>query len=66
MNALVVPLTERQHELLKKKAKCLGVSLEELVQMQIEEWLEESTEDGFLEASLYVMNKNKELYERLS
>ncbi len=62
---LSVELNESQFEKLQEKAKYLGILPKQLIKAVITDLLNVKNED-FLSATDYVLNKNKELYKRLS
>ena len=63
--AIPLELTAAQEELLRSKAQRLGVKAEELARLAVQDLLERPDED-FERASGYVIEKNRELYQRLS
>ena len=65
MESLTIDLTKDLANRLKSAANKLGIQPKELVQIGIQEKLEQ-LEQEFQQASDYVLNKNKELYQRLS
>jgi len=65
MESLTIDLTEDLANRLKSAANKLGIQPKELVQIGIQEKLEQ-LEQEFQQASDYVLNKNKELYQRLA
>ena len=65
MTAITVPLSEDRLQRLKAIAEQAGVSPEELARASLEEWLALPRED-FVAAARYVLEKNRELYRRLS
>lgn len=65
MSAITVQITEERIAKLKDRAARLGVSLEQLVQLSIDELLNQPDEQ-FQKAAEYVLTKNAELYRRLS
>jgi len=62
---LSIELTESQFEKLQEKAKHLGILPKQLIKAAITDLLN-IRDENFLSASDYVLNKNKELYQRLS
>jgi hypothetical protein len=60
-----VALSPAQEERLRTEATRLGVSVEDLARLAIEDLLERSSAD-FRKAADYVVEKNRELYQRLS
>jgi len=63
--AIPLELTPAQEELLRAKAQRLGLKAEELARLAVQDLLERPDED-FERASRYVIEKNRELYQRLS
>jgi len=62
---LSIELTESQIEKLEEKAKYLGILPKQLIKSAIIDLLN-IHDENFLSATNYVLNKNKELYQRLS
>ena len=62
---LLLELTESQNEKLDLTAKRLGIRREELAKAALDELLNKLQED-FNAAAQYVLDKNEELYRRLS
>jgi hypothetical protein len=62
---LSLDLTETQNEKLDLAAKRLGIRPEELAKAALNDLLDQPHED-FEAATQHVLNKNKELYRRLS
>ena len=62
---LSIELNESQFTKLQEKAKKLGLLPKQLILAAIADLLNTRDED-FLSATDYVLNKNKELYRRLS
>jgi len=65
MTNIRITLSEESLRLLEAKAQKLGVSLEELVVVGVEELLSRTDVD-FEKAVEYVLGKNDELYKRLA
>ena len=65
MTTVTVTLPDERLLKLKELAGSLGVSLEELVRVSIEELLTRP-EEAFKQATDYVLEKNAELYRRLT
>ena len=65
MTTLTVALTEQLMDRLKALAREAGISPEELVRAILEVWLSGPKKD-FVQAARYVLEKNAELYRRLS
>lgn len=65
MSTITVQLSEERIGKLKELAARLGVSLEQLVQVSIDELLSQPDEQ-FQKAAEYVLTKNAALYRRLS
>ena len=63
---VIVDLTEEQLRNLSEKAKQLSTSPEQLVERLVLEFANERSVIDFDSAMNYVLNKNKELYERLA
>ena len=62
--AIAVELTPTQEERLRSEAQRLGISVEDLARLAVEDLLERPAAD-FERAADYVVRKNRELYERL-
>jgi hypothetical protein len=65
MKTLELHLDEAVAQRLEELATKLGVTTEELVRLSLEEKLER-LDDEFQSAADYVLDKNRELYRRLS
>lgn len=65
MTTVTIALPDEPMQRLKELAQEAGVAPEELLQASIEQWLANPRED-FIQAAAYVLNKNQELYRRLS
>jgi len=62
--AIPLDLTPAQEERLRNQAQQLGLSAEDLARLAVEDLLERP-ESEFSEAARYVIEKNRELYDRL-
>ena len=62
---LAIEIPDSQAKRLKKQADALGVKTEELAKAAVQDLLAAHDED-FLTCAKRVLQKNKELYERLS
>lgn len=60
-----VELTRAQEDALRAAAQRLGVSAEDLARLAVEDLLEQPRPD-FEEAARRVLEKNRDLYQRLS
>jgi predicted transglutaminase-like cysteine proteinase len=65
MSSITIDLPEEHLSKLREIAGRMGVSVEDLARMSIEELLAQPKED-FGRAADYVLNKNAELYRRLA
>ncbi|BAZ01225.1 hypothetical protein NIES37_52240 [Tolypothrix tenuis PCC 7101] len=65
MNTITINIPDEYLLKLQQKATHLGISVEELVLMGVEELLNQP-ETSFQDAMNYVLNKNAELYKRLA
>lgn len=65
MNSITIKIPDEHLLKLQQKATSLGISIEELVIMSVEELLNQP-EASFEGAMNYVLNKNAELYKRLA
>jgi hypothetical protein len=65
MNSITIQIPDEDLEKLQATATHLGVSIEELVLMGVEQLLKQS-EASFQDAMEYVLHKNAELYKRLA
>ena len=63
--AIPLDLTPAQEERLRNQAQRLGLTAEDLARLAVEDLLERP-ESEFSEAARYVLEKNRELYDRLS
>ncbi len=62
---ITIDLTSQQAEQFQQLAKSLSIPPQELVQAAIDDFLSRPAED-FHRAARYVLEKNRELYKRLS
>jgi len=62
---MTIPLTDEQFSKLKEKAKALGITPEDLVKIEIEDFISTPNEE-FKNTMNYVLKKNHELYKRLA
>ena len=65
MSDITITLPDDRFSELKEKASTLGITLEELVILSIEELLSRP-EDDFTQAVDYILEKNADLYKRLA
>lgn len=65
INTITIQIPDEHLLKLQQKATRLGISVEELVLMSVEELLNQP-ETSFPEAMEYVLNKNAELYKQLA
>ncbi|MBW4593593.1 MAG: DNA-binding protein [Brasilonema angustatum HA4187-MV1] len=65
MNTITIQISNDRLVKLQETASRLGVSIEELVLMGVEQLLNQP-EASFQDAMDYVLNKNAELYKRLA
>jgi hypothetical protein len=65
MSSITINLSEQHFLKLKEIAARLGVSVEDLARMSIEELLAQPEEE-FERAADYILEKNAELYRRLA
>ena len=65
MTTITIELPNERLQKLREMAQSLGVSMEELVQVSVEDMLTQP-EEQFQKAAQYVLKKNKELYKRLA
>jgi len=63
--SITVELTEEQARRLDERARALGVDARELARAAVNDLLSRPADD-FDRAARYVLEKNRELYERLS
>lgn len=60
-----IDFSDDEVEQIKKRARELGISPEELLQRRVRQWLQRPDIE-FADAASYVLNKNSDLYKRLS
>ncbi|QQS45195.1 MAG: DNA-binding protein [Acidobacteriota bacterium] len=65
METLEVKLKDQTAARLEEAAERLGLTLEQLLEISVEEKLARLDKD-FLDAAQYVLDKNAELYDRLA
>ncbi|BAY91541.1 MULTISPECIES: hypothetical protein [unclassified Tolypothrix] len=65
MNTITIQIPDEHLLKLQQRATRLGISIEELVLIGVEELLNQP-ETSFPDAMDYVLNKNAELYKRLA
>jgi antitoxin FitA len=65
MTTITIELPNERLQQLREMAQKLGVSMEELVRVSVEDMLTHP-EEKFREAAQYVLKKNAELYRRLA
>ncbi len=65
MSTITVTVTDDCHSELKEIAAQFGITVEELVQLSVEDLLAQP-EATFRRAKDYVLNKNRDLYQRLA
>jgi predicted transglutaminase-like cysteine proteinase len=65
MSTITVTVTDDRHSELKEIAARFGITVEELVQLSVEDLLAQP-EATFRRAKDYVLNKNRDLYQRLA
>jgi predicted transglutaminase-like cysteine proteinase len=65
MSTITVTVTDDRHSELKEIAAQFGITVEELVQLSVEDLLAQP-EATFRRAKDYVLNKNRDLYQRLA
>jgi hypothetical protein len=65
MSDIIITVPEDRLTRLKKKSSNLGINLEDLILLSIEEMLSRPDED-FRQAMNYILQKNKDLYHRLA
>jgi predicted transcriptional regulator len=65
MTTITIELPNERLQKLREMAQRLGVSMEELVRVSVEDMLTQP-EEQFRKAAQYVLKKNKELYKRLA
>jgi len=65
MSTFSITLEKEQATKLEQLASSLGLSVEDIIQLSINDILTK-TDDSFSEAMDYILKKNKELYKRLA
>lgn len=65
MTSILVPISEEKLEELKQRAMQYNIAPEKLVQAAVDELLARK-DDNFRRSMEYVLQKNKELYQRLA
>jgi predicted transcriptional regulator len=65
MTTITIELPSERLQTLQEMALKLGVSMEELVRISVEDMLTQP-EEQFRKAAQYVLKKNSELYKRLA
>jgi predicted DNA-binding protein len=65
MTTITIALPDERMEMLNEMSMKIGVTPEELLRANVEEWLDEQKTD-MSQASDYVLHKNQELYRRLA
>jgi hypothetical protein len=65
MTSITIPISDDRFAQLQARAEAAGLSPEEFLSRQVEQLLE-SPAEAFLEAAAHVLEKNAELYRRLS
>ena len=65
MSILTLNIDETKIESLKKTAIKVGITPEDLIKASLEDFLSRPADD-FSKSLKYLLNKNKELYKRLS
>ena len=65
MTSLTINLSDDKLRKLQKIAQEKGVTIEEVLQTKINEWLNPNP-DNFNQVANYVLSKNAELYKRLA
>jgi hypothetical protein len=63
---ITISLSEEASKELEKRAKNLGITIEELARVEIERFATTISDEEFKRASEYVLKKNAELYRRLA
>jgi len=63
--SITVEIPDAQLQKLQQLAQENGISLEDLLRVSIDEWLNHPKSE-FIQASSYVLKKNAELYRRLA
>jgi hypothetical protein len=62
---ITITLDDEKYKKIKKKADSFNITPEELICVNIDDFLSRSDEE-FLNAVDYVLNKNSDLYKRLA
>lgn len=65
MASITIDLSDSQFQKLQELAAVHGITLEVLLKVSLEDWLN-SQKSEFLDAANYVLTKNAELYRRLA
>jgi antitoxin FitA len=65
MSTFSITLEQDQATKLEKIAKSLGITVEDIIQLSIEDLISQS-DHSFADAMNYILEKNKELYKRLA
>ena len=65
MKTLEINIPDQMHERFELAAQKLGLTLEQFLQLTVEEKLDR-LESNLLDATSYVLHKNEELYRRLA
>jgi antitoxin FitA len=65
MTSLTIKIPDKQLQQLQQLAQAQGISTEQLLQTQIEKWLNQPPDD-FKQVADYVLSKNAQLYQRLA
>jgi antitoxin FitA len=65
MASITIDIPDEQLQKLQQLARDCQVSPEDLLRVNIEDWLARP-QDEFTQAAAYVLNKNAELYRRLA
>lgn len=65
MTTITIPLEDNKLKMLKEKSEKLGVNYQDIIKASIDDLLT-NPDESFLATLNYLLNKNKELYERLS
>ena len=65
MTSITLNLSDLQIQKIQKKAEQLEISVEDCVKIGIDQWLTDVQPD-FSKSADYVLNKNRELYQRLA
>ncbi|MBP0016925.1 MAG: DNA-binding protein [Cyanobacteria bacterium SBLK] len=65
MKTLTIAISDEKLQQLQKLAQKADMTPEQLLTSQLDKWLNEP-EDDFQQVTRYVLEKNRELYQRLS